>query len=92
MDMTATRTARAAAPPILLGLRELVAVFPSVKENTIYVWNTPRTNDKKQLPEPYRTISGTPIWTEDQIREFAARKNLELSESALATIEKSQRP
>jgi len=74
--------------PVLLGLKEMVDLFP-VAEFTVYRWNTIR-GGRKQLPPPVVTVSGTPIWTEEQILEFAERKSLKPDKRVLTRIRKSQ--
>lgn len=74
--------------PTLLGLKEMVDLFP-VAEFTVYRWNTVR-GGKKQLPPPVVTVSGTPLWAEEQILEFAERKGLKPDKRVLTRIRKSQ--
>jgi len=75
--------------PVLIGLKEMVELFP-VAQFTVYRWNTERGTTKKQLPDPVVQASGTPLWTEEQILEFAARKGLKADRRVLARIRKSQ--
>jgi predicted DNA-binding transcriptional regulator AlpA len=74
--------------PVLLGLAEMVELFP-VAKGTVYRWNTPR-DGHKQLPEPAYVISGTSVWSEDQVRAFADGKALELDEATLGYIREQQ--
>jgi hypothetical protein len=87
--MTTTETP-AAEVPILLGHRELQRIFPNVAEDTVYRWNSASGGRAKQLPEPFREISGTPIWTEEQIVTFAAAKRLDIDADALTVIRRAQ--
>lgn len=74
--------------PVLLGLREMVRLF-DVAEFTVYRWNSSKGRPR-QLPEPFLTVSGTSIFTEGQIREFAERKGLTLNAEVLDEIRASQ--
>lgn len=58
----------------LLGFRELQQIFPTHAENTLYRWNSASGGRARQLPEPYRTVSGTPMWTEQQVLDFIEHK------------------
>jgi hypothetical protein len=70
--------------PILLGHRELQRIFPTIAENTIYRWNSSSGGRARQLPDPYRVVSGTPMWTEAQILTFAEHKNIAHDVDAVA--------
>jgi len=79
---------------VLLGLRELQQIFPTIQQNTIYRWNLTSGGRARQLPTPFRIISGTPIWTEEQVMEFVTRKGLDakIDHATLDAIRASQTP
>jgi predicted DNA-binding transcriptional regulator AlpA len=71
--------------PVLLGLTEMVDLFPHVAKQTVYRWRT-----RENLPPPLRTVSGTPMWAEDVILEWAKHRKLDVDRNALRRIRKSQ--
>jgi predicted DNA-binding transcriptional regulator AlpA len=83
-----TPPAPGGALPVLIGLREMVALF-SVAEFTVYRWNSGKGRPR-QLPEPFRVVSGTSMWTEEQVVEFAERKRLTLDPDVLDRIRAEQ--
>jgi predicted DNA-binding transcriptional regulator AlpA len=84
-----TALAEAAPPkvelPVLLGLTELVDIFPGVAKQTVYRWRT-----RDNLPPPLTVVSGTPMWDEETIVVWARERKLDLSRPALRKIRKAQ--
>ncbi|KQP81560.1 hypothetical protein [Aeromicrobium sp. Leaf291] len=75
--------------PVLLGLCELVELFPTVAKPTVYRWNTIRSG-KRMLPEPAVRAARTSLWTEEQVVAFAEDRRLRLDERALVRIRARQ--
>lgn len=86
-------TASHAPAPLLLALVDLRALFPSLHKDTIYRWHHDRPDRKsgKLLPTPFLHLPMKPLWSEQQIREFAAKRGLTIDEDALERI-RSERP
>lgn len=71
--------------PVLLGLTEMVDLFPNVAKQTVYRWRT-----RNNLPEPLRVVSGTPMWDEATILGWAKSRKLDVDRGALRKIRKAQ--
>ena len=71
--------------PVLLGLTEMVELFPNVAKQTVYRWRT-----RHNLPAPLRIVSGTPMWDEATIITWAKDRKLDLDRGALRRIRKAQ--
>lgn len=72
--------------PVLIGLGEMVDMFPVTKQ-TVYRWRIPARNS---LPEPDLVVSGSPLWRLDTILVWAAKRNLEASATVVKRIRKEQ--
>lgn len=88
MSMSEVENVEKVQLPVLIGLKEMVDLFP-VAKFTVYRWNTDREG-RKQLPDPVVQVSGTPLWTEAQILGFAEGKGLKVDGRVLNRIRKSQ--
>lgn len=71
--------------PVLLGLTEMVDLFPGVAKQTVYRWRT-----RGNLPAPLRVVSGTPMWDEETVLAWAKERKLDVDRGALRKIRKAQ--
>jgi hypothetical protein len=95
MSTTATEPATTARerpklPVVLLGLTEIVDLFPVAKQ-TVYRWRSTSGGRKVALPEPLLTVSGTPLWDEETVLEFAKGRGLKPDRAKLRKIRQTQR-
>lgn len=74
--------------PVLLGLGELVELFPVTKQ-TVYRWRVPR-NGPPMLPAEDLKVSGTPLWRVERILAFAEERKLKPDAKVLRRIQKAQ--
>lgn len=75
--------------PVLLGLAEMVDLFPRSK-TTVYRWRTARRGKAPELPAPDAVVSGTPLWREDVILAFARDRGMEPDPEVLTEIRRTQ--
>lgn len=85
---TETHAEAGGVMPVLIGLREMVRLF-DVAEFTVYRWNS-GSGRPRQLPDPTLVVSGTSLWTEQQVAEFAERKRLMMKPDVLDEIRSQQ--
>ncbi|MGP3912991.1 hypothetical protein [Nonomuraea sp. 10N515B] len=71
--------------PILIGIQEVSWIFDKTP-SAISQWRNRGT-----LPEPRLTLSGSPLWTLENILSDANRRNRPISEKAVARIRSGER-
>lgn len=76
--------------PTLVGLSELVDLFPVTKA-TVYRWNTESGGRRRALPPPAMVVSGSSLWRLDTILVWAARRGLRPNLVVVAQLRAAQR-